>query len=418
MKIAIFGTTLYAAVTAVLMAECGHHVYVCSDGHASSLPCFDIKEQDVLQALDQQSKSVFLKYCDLDDLPLDVDVYFFSFSLAQSQMALDIAEQLKVRTIIHPKLMVNASTFGLNGTKKLKAVLPLDDWVYLPDTVQEGQAILSITSNSQIIIGCEDEKVQLKLQEMLRPIFPRPQQYLFMPVVDAEFTKLSISGMLATRISYMNDLAVVAEKLGIDITNVREGMATDSRIGSSYLYAGAGFGGENFSHDILTLSNTIAQTGIKSQLLDQVWDINEQQKEFLFRKLWNYFHGDLAGKTVAIWGASFKANTSSTHFSPIHPMLEALWAQGVKVKLHDPQALEEISRQYGERDDLMLCLGQYDAVEDAHALCILTAWKQYWSLDYEQLKTKMNHPLILDGRNIYQPEYVKNQGFAYMGVGR
>ena len=418
MKIAIFGTTLYAAVTAALMAECGHYVYICSEDLSESLDCFDIKEQDVVQALDKQLKGPFLQYCNFASLPLDVDAYFFSYSPLDISKAFAMAEKLKLKTIIHPKLMVNASTFGLKGTQKLKAILSEDDWVYLPDTVQEGQAIFSVSSASKVIIGCDDIKLESKLKEMLRPLFPREQQYLFMPIVDAEFTKLSISGMLATRISYMNDLAVVAEKLGIDISNVRDGMAADSRIGAAYLYAGAGFGGENFSHDILTLSNTIAGTGIKSRLLDQVWEINEQQKEFLFRKLWNYFHGDLAGKTVAIWGASFKVNTSSTHFSPIHIMLEALWAQGVKVRLHDPQALDEILEYYGDREDLTLCADQYQAADGAHALCILTAWKQYWSLDYQQLKTAMRHPLILDGRNIYQPDYVKGQGFAYMGVGR
>jgi UDPglucose 6-dehydrogenase len=239
-----------------------------------------------------------------------------------------------------------------------------------------------------------------------------------MPILDAEFTKLSISGMLATRISYINDLAVVAEKLGIDIEHVRQGMGTDSRIGLSYLSPGAGFGGENFSHDIMTLANTVSGTGVKSQLLAQVWEINEQQKELLFRKLWNYFNGDLKGKTVAIWGASFKENTSRIQQSPIHVMLNALWAQGVKVQLHDPQALAEIEKIYGHRKDLIYCTDQYEAVKDSHALCLLTAWKQYWSPDYKKLLQTMQHPLILDGRNIFDPDYVKAQGFAYMGVGR
>ena len=157
---------------------------------------------------------------------------------------------------------------------------------------------------------------------------------------------------------------------------------------------------------------------MKSQLLAQVWDINEQQKELLFRKLWNYYQGDLNGKTVAIWGAAFKENTARVQHSPIHVMLPALWAQGVTVKLHDPQALPEIVAQYGQRDDLILCADQYQAVEGASALCVLTAWKQYWSLDYPTLLKQMQHPLILDGRNIYDPEFVKAQGFAYMGVGR
>ncbi|UIP94970.1 UDP binding domain-containing protein [Acinetobacter johnsonii] len=417
MKIAMFGTTLYAGVISSLLAESGHQVFICNDLQDHTA-LFNLRDQDVVRSLKKQHKSGFLSYCDFAALPLDIDAYFFSFNPAQEGEALGVAKQLKMRTIIHPKLMINASTFGLNGTEKLKAVLTDDHWVYFPDIIQEGQAFKSVTSASKVIIGCADQQAQDHLEEMLRPIFPRPQQYLFMPVLDAEFTKLSISGMLATRISYMNDLADVAEKLGIDIAHVRDGMAADSRIGESYLYSGAGFGGENFSHDILTLSHTISNTGTKSQLLGQVWDINEQQKEFLFRKLWNYYHGNLAGKTIAIWGAAFKQHTSSTSFSPIHPMLAALWAQGVTVRLHDPQALEEIHTIYGERDNLILCEDQYDAVNQAHGLCVLTAWKQYWSLDYTQLKLKLAHPLILDGRNIYQPDYVKSQGFAYMGVGR
>jgi len=214
--------------------------------------------------------------------------------------------QLQQRPIIHPKLMINASTLGLNGTQRLQKILPQDDWMYLPDMIQEGNAIQSMTRAQQLTVGCENERAQVKLKELLRPLFPRAQQYLFMPVLDAEFTKLSISGMLATRISYINDLAVVAEKLGIDIEHVRQGMAADSRIGASYMYPGAGFGGENFSHDIQTLASTVSTTGVKSQLLAQVWDINEQQKELLFRKLWNYYQGDLNGKTVAFGAQPLK----------------------------------------------------------------------------------------------------------------
>lgn len=239
-----------------------------------------------------------------------------------------------------------------------------------------------------------------------------------MPILDAEFTKLSISGMLATRISYMNDLAMVAEKLGIDIANVKEGMGADTRIGSAYLSAGVGFGGENFSHDILTLSNVVSGSGARSRLLEQVWEINEQQKEVLFRKLWNYYHCDLKGKVITIWGAAFKENTSNIHNSPIHSMLLALWAQGATVKLHDPQALEVILSLYGKRDDLILCEDQYEAARGAHALCVLTVWKQYLSLNYKKLQQLMAHPFILDGRNVYDPVYTKQQGFAYEGIGR
>ena len=418
MKVAVFGQTLYSGVLSALLAECGHQVYWCDFLKKSALEHAYAQDDAVKQLLDKQEKNGFLKYCHLNDIALDMDAYFFSFNPTEENLGIEILKAIGQRQIIHPKLMINASTLGLHGTDKLQKYLPEDDWVYLPDIIQEGNALVSMTQAEQLIVGCEQSKVQLKIQELLRPLFPRHQQYLFMHILDAEFTKLSISGMLATRISYINDLAVVAEKLGIDIEHVRQGMAADSRIGSSYLYPGAGFGGENFSHDILTLANTVSGTGAKSQLLAQVWDINEQQKELLFRKLWKYYHGDLKAKTVAIWGASFKENTARIQQSPIHIMLKALWAQGVTVKLHDPQALAEIEKVYGHREDLIYCTDQYEAVNGAHALCLLTAWKQYWSPDYPTLLKIMQHPLILDGRNIYDPDYVKAQGFAYIGVGR
>lgn len=418
MQVAIFGTTLYAGVMAALLAECGHQVYWCDAGRNLSHQPHYFQDESVNHLLKQQLKSGFLSFCEFVDLPLDMDVYLLSLRPTQEQLGLDILAQLQQRPITHPKLMINASTLGLHGTQKFEQILAEDDWVYLPDTIQEGNALLSLTQAKQLIVGCEQDLARLKIKELLRPLFPLEQNYLFMPILDAEFAKLSISGMLATRISYINDLAVVAEKLGIDIEHVRQGMGADSRIGLAYLSPGAGFGGENFSHDILTLANTVAHTGVKSQLLAQVWEINQQQKELLFRKLWNYFHGDLSGKTVAIWGAAFKENTSRVQHSPIHIMLEALWAQGVTVQLHDPQALAEIEAIYGTRADLIYCTDQYQAAQNADALCLLTAWKQYWSPDYQRLLQQMQHPLILDGRNIFDPTYVQAQGFAYMGVGR
>lgn len=418
MKVAVFGKTLYAGVMSALLAECGHQVYWCNIFQDAERTQRYLQDESVNQLIEKQLASPFLQYCDFVALPLDLDVYLFSFSPHEETVGLALLAQLQQRTIIHPKLMINASTLGLHGTEKFQKILKHDHWIYLPDMIQEGNALASLTQAQQLIVGIDQADVQLQVRELLRPLFPLAQHYLFMPILDAEFTKLSISGMLATRISYINDLAGVAEKLGIDIEHVRQGMGADSRIGLAYLSAGAGFGGENFSHDILTLANTVSNTGVKSQLLSQVWEINEQQKELLFRKLWNYFHGDLSGKTVAIWGASFKENTARTEQSPIHMMLKALWAQGVRVQLHDPQALNEIAALYGSRDDLVLCQDQYQAVQGAHALCLLTAWKQYWSPDYKRLQQSMQYPLILDGRNIFDPDYMKAQGFAYMGVGR
>ncbi|EPV2431483.1 nucleotide sugar dehydrogenase [Acinetobacter baumannii] len=419
MKIAVFGTTLHAGVMAALLAEYGNQIYWCTSVTCEeNISILSYQDQEVNHYLNKQRKAGFLKESPFSEIPLDIEVYLFCFSPTQIELALKTVEKLSERPIVHPRLMINGSTFGLHGTNQLKQHLPKDEWVYFPDVIQEGNAINSVLNVKHVIVGVESSYAQDTMQELLRPFFRFSYQYLFMPILDAEFTKLSISGMLATRISYMNDLAMVAEKLGIDIANVKHGIAADTRIGAAYLSAGVGFGGENFSHDILTLSSAVSGTGAKSRLLEQVWAINEQQKEILFRKLWNYYHCDLSGKTVAIWGASFKENTPSTHNSPIHILLAALWAQGVKVRLHDPQALDEIATTYGDREDLVLCADQYEAAQGAHALCLVTAWKQYWSPDFKQLQQVMQHPLILDGRNIYDPAYVKAKGFAYEGVGR
>ncbi|NUF33783.1 UDP-glucose/GDP-mannose dehydrogenase family protein [Acinetobacter oleivorans] len=419
MKIAVFGTTLHAGVMAALLAEYGNQIYWCTSVTCEeNISVLSYQDQDVNNYLNKQRKAGFLKESPFSEIPLDIEVYLFCFSPTQIELALKTVEKLSERPIVHPRLMINGSTFGLHGTEKLKQHLPKDEWVYFPDVIQEGNAINSVLNVKHVIVGVESRDASETMQELLRPFFQFSYQYLFMPILDAEFTKLSISGMLATRISYMNDLAMVAEKLGIDIANVKHGIAADTRIGAAYLSPGVGFGGENFSHDILTLSSTVSETGTKSRLLEQVWAINEQQKEILFRKLWNYYHCSLNGKTVAIWGASFKENTSNIHNSPIHILLAALWAQGVIVRLHDPQALDEIAATYGHREDLILCTDQYEAVRNAHALCLVTAWKQYWSPDFKQLQQLMKHPLILDGRNIYDPAYVKAKGFAYEGVGR
>ena len=419
MKIAVFGTTLHAGVMAALLAEYGNQIYWCTCVSCEEdISILTYQDQEVNNYLNKQRKAGFLKESAFSEIPLDIEVYLFCFSPTQIELALKTVQKLSERPIVHPRLMINGSTFGLHGTEKLKQHLLKDEWVYFPDVIQEGNAINSVLNVKHVIVGVESRDASETMQELLRPFFQFSYQYLFMPILDAEFTKLSISGMLATRISYMNDLAMVAEKLGIDIANVKHGIAADTRIGAAYLSPGVGFGGENFSHDILTLSSTVSETGTKSRLLEQVWAINEQQKEILFRKLWNYYHCSLNGKTVAIWGASFKENTSNIHNSPIHILLAALWAQGVIVRLHDPQALDEIAATYGPREDLILCTDQYEAAQDAHALCLVTAWKQYWSPDFKQLQQLMKHPLILDGRNIYDPAYVKAKGFAYEGVGR
>ena len=417
MKINVFGATLQAGVLAGLFAEHGHQVFWCPNELVRE-DQVHYQNEDVNRLIEQQVVSGFLHIGSFDELPLDNDVHVFSYAATEQDRALALLDRIH-QIIDKPKgLFINGSTFGLHGTEQLKQKLNTENWAYLPDVIQEGNALGSFTYAKQVIVGVDHDAVKSMMQELVRPFFQFQHQYLFMPILDAEFTKLSISGMLAMRIGYMNDLALVSEKLGIDIFNVQQGLAADNRIGSAYLSAGAGFGGENFSHDILTLSNTVSDIGVQSQLLEQIWNNNERQKEILFRKLWNHFQTNLKHKKIAIWGASFKENTSSIHNAPIHALLEALWAQGAIVHLHDPQALAEIRQYYGDRSDLILFEDQYQATAQADALCLMTAWKQYLSPDFQKLKSQMNHLLLLDGRNVYDPAYVKAQGFSYQGVGR
>lgn len=418
MKIAIYGATLHAGVMAGLFAEYGHQVFWCQYLDNNDYCSVQYQDAAVNALILKQSQTNRLNICSLDEIKFDIDAYFFGFHSQEYEKIEQILSYLQSQPIIHPKLMINGSSLGLYGTSKLQQKFPKDDWCYLPDLIQEGNAINSVLHVKHIVVGVETQFAQVQMTELLRPFFNYNHTYLFMPILDAEFTKISVAGMLATRISYMNDLAQAAEKLNIDIANVRLGLGADSRIGDAYLAAGVGFGGENFSQDIQRLTNVMSQQGMKSELLEQVWAINERQKELLFRKLWNYFHGDLKGKVIAIWGASFKENTPHIDYSPIDAMLQALWAQGAIVQLHDPQALTIIAKKYGKRDDLILCEDQYDATLNASALCLLTAWKQYLTLNYNYLKSVMAYPLILDGRNVYDPSYVKAQGFAYAGVGR
>ncbi len=423
MKVAVIGTTLQAGVMTSLLSEYGNEVsvYAGVPGSACDTNIYEetIRDAHLLSTLKKHAIAQrFDLIQDLQTLPMaEIECYLFCYDPENFAEAVAFIQSLPKYHGSAKRLMINSGTFGLYGTEKLQALAPDDAWVYLPDTVQEGNAIESFLKQQKVIVGVENADAKRLLKELFRPFFPLDSQYLWMPILDAELVKMSISGMLATRISYMNDLANVAEKMGIDIINIKEGLASDSRIGGSYLSPGAGFGGENFSLDILMLSNVVSESGIGGRLLEQVWAINEEQKEILFRKLWRFYQTNLKGKRIAIWGATFKEGTSSTYNAPIHPMIAALTAQGATIMLYDPEGREAIVTQYGE-DVVEIAADKYQALTNADALCVLTAWQEFYSPDYHQMLALMKTPLLLDGRNIYDPEFMKAQGFIYEGVGR
>ncbi len=425
MKIAIIGSNLQAGVLTALLSEYGNDVYTLAEDSDSGQE--DQHQYQVLQdphllglLLKLHEENAFTIAYSAHDLPVDIECYILCYEPNRLEAAKQFIRELPALGSNKPRLMINSSTFGLYGTDKLAALSPSDLWVYLPDTVQEGNAVGSFVKASKVIVGTNEMPAKIQVKELLRPIYPLDQQYLWMPILDAELAKISISGMLATRISYMNDLANVAERLGVDIVNVRQGLATDSRIGSSYLSPGVGFGGENFSHDILMLSDLVSESGVRGRLLEQVWAINEDQKEILFRKLWRHFQTNLTGKRITIWGATFKEETTSTYNSPVHKMMEALIAQGAQVQIYDPRAGNELIERYVVRfpDQVTVFEDKYEALKASDALCVLTAWKEFYSPNYKKMLDLMQTALVLDGRNIYDPAFMKSLGFIYEGVGR
>ena len=424
MILAIYGDSLCALVTSGVLASIGHQVTLyLPDGAIKNLllqghePYFEPNLQALLQ---QQIRDGRLAYADFvqtqtgDDSPDAVLLAFDAadYALAEQVVAQYVQLQLDV-------LIINQSTFSIGSSDRLAKLLGTrQQLVYLPDFTQEGAAIQTFSRPNKFILGCADHQAEIVLREIFRPLNRLKEQFLVMSRREAEFTKFAVSGMLATRVSFMNDLANVADHMGVDIERVRIGMGSDQRIGEAYLYPGCGFGGHSFSREVSSLAHTIADVGAKSRLLDEVLAINELQKEALFRKLWRYYDGNLQGRVIGIWGASFKPNTSRIDNAPVLRLLDAFLAQGATVKLHDPKALGNIARLYGDHAQLVLCNQQYEAASGVDALLLVTEWKQYWSPNFKRLLQSMKTPLILDGRNIYDPNYVKSLGFDYMGVGR
>jgi UDPglucose 6-dehydrogenase len=239
-----------------------------------------------------------------------------------------------------------------------------------------------------------------------------------MDVRSAELTKYAANAMLATKISFMNELANIADQVGADIEQVRNGIGSDSRIGYSFIYAGCGYGGSCFPKDVKALVHIAKKQGYHAELISAVENVNARQKQVLFRKIQHYYQHQLQGKTFALWGLAFKPKTDDMREAPSRVLLEALINAGAKVQAYDPEALEEAQRIYGNKAGLTLCQTQNEALEGANALCIVTEWKNFWSPDFALIKNKLLDSVIFDGRNLYNPRLLKSVGIHYHGVGR
>lgn len=427
MHLAIYGDTTCAFVSAGALASSGHYVALHVPGGVAAFQASEVpnREPGLNTLLDEQLAAGTLVVEDFDaPRGEEIAVIWLALAPAQFQLAYNIVAKLAPRSDA-PWLVVNQSTFPVGSSEALQDVLAEavgegdDAVVCLPDLLVEGAALPGFIRADNWLAGSSSFWAQRMMAEILRPFNRRRDNIMWMTAREAEFTKLAVSGMLATRLSFMNDMANLADTLGVDIENVRQGMGADARIGSAYLYPGCGFGGPAFSRDVLSLARELQRSGMQSELLNQVWRINERQKEVPFHKLWQHYGANLEGRKVALWGASFKPGTARIDNAPSLCLLKALWAQGVETHVHDPKAMDALADWASEQGGVVyLHEDPYDALDQADALLLVTEWKSYWSPDFARMASLMRERVLLDGRNIWDPEFVKERGFVYYGVGR
>jgi UDPglucose 6-dehydrogenase len=326
------------------------------------------------------------------------------------------------------KIIVNKSTVPVGTADRVHAAVAeaVDERgcdadfqvVSNPEFLKEGAAVTDFMKPDRIIVGTNDSKAAELLRILYEPFSRNHDKLIIMDVRSAELTKYAANAMLATKISFMNELSNLAERYGADIEQVRIGIGSDPRIGYEFIYPGCGYGGSCFPKDVLALSRSAAVVDYHAELIHAVENVNARQKRVLFDKIMRYFDGNLTGKTMALWGLAFKPNTDDMREAPSRVLMEAIWAAGGRVRAYDPEARGEARRIYGQRDDFELCETSEAAVAGADALVVVTEWQEFRSPDFEMLKGKLTTPVVFDGRNIYDPDYMHGLGFAYYGIGR
>jgi len=326
------------------------------------------------------------------------------------------------------KVVVNKSTVPVGTADKVSVRLQqaldqrgLDlgfDVASNPEFLKEGAAIADFTRPDRIVVGTDSTEVEVMMQELYAPYNRQRDKLIFMDLRSAELTKYAANSLLATKISFINEIANIADLVGADIEQVRVGIGSDPRIGYSFIYPGCGFGGSCFPKDLRAMEATAVSAGYLPKLLSAVSAVNDQQKSLLFKKIDSYFDGQLEGKTIALWGLAFKPGTDDMREAPSRDLVEALWQRGAKVQAFDPHGMEATQEIYGVRNDLLLCGTKEAALQGADILAICTEWKPFWSPDFALIKDSLKQPVIFDGRNLYDPARLQDQGIQYFGMGR
>jgi UDPglucose 6-dehydrogenase len=438
-KITVIGTGYVGLVTGTCLAEVGNEV-LCLDLDpkkidtlkAGGIPIYEPGLEDMVRRNVAAGRLSFTT--DIEASVAFGQIQFIAVGTppdedgsADLQYVVAAARNIG-RHMTDYKLVVDKSTVPVGTADKVKAALQeeLDkrgvalefNVASNPEFLKEGAAVDDFMKPDRIVIGTDSEHATALLRQLYAPFQRSHDRLTVMDVKSAELTKYAANAMLATRISFMNELAVLAEKLGADIEQVRHGIGSDPRIGYHFLYAGCGYGGSCFPKDVQALRRTAQENGIPLRVLDAVEEANDAQKQILVNKLTARLGTDLKGKRFAMWGLAFKPNTDDMREAPSRSMLEALWAMGASVSAYDPAAMEETRRIYGERADLLLVDSPMDALKGADALLIVTEWKVFRSPNFDTLKALLKTPLVFDGRNLYDPAAMRALGFDYFPIGR
>ncbi|MGB3620059.1 UDP-glucose/GDP-mannose dehydrogenase family protein [Ketobacter sp. MCCC 1A13808] len=439
MNITVFGTGYVGLVTGASLADVGHNV-LCMDVDVAKIE--SLKKGIV--TIHEPGLDVVVQRC-FEDGTLNFsssteeavahgELIFIAVGTppdedgsADLQYVLQVAANIG-RNMQDYKVIVNKSTVPVGTADKVKAAVaaelearssPLEfDVCSNPEFLKEGSALEDFNKGARIVVGTDSDRVVNIMRVCYGPYIRNHDKLMFMDVRAAELTKYAANAMLATKISFMNEMSQLAERLGVDIEQVRKGIGSDPRIGYQFIYPGCGYGGSCFPKDVKALAQTARTVGYVPELLDAVENVNTRQKGSMFEKLSKHFNGDLNGKTIALWGLSFKPDTDDMREAPSRDLMEALWAAGAKIQAFDPVASKECRRIYGDRPDLVLCEQRNDAVSGADALAICTEWKAFRFVDLKWLKSELKNPVIVDGRNLYSPADTKEFGFKYYAIGR
>ncbi|EGM78163.1 nucleotide sugar dehydrogenase [Rheinheimera sp. A13L] len=439
MKVTVFGIGYVGLVQAAVLAEVGHDV-VCVDVNAERVEKLNqgiipIYEPGLTPLVTNNFQAGRLRFT--TDAPFGVEHGLIQFiavgtppdedGSADLQYVLAVAKTIATY-MNSPKVVIDKSTVPVGTADKVKqqisAVLAeraVDiqfDVVSNPEFLKEGAAVADCMRPDRIIIGTYNNQPVDVVRELYEPFNRNHDKMIFMDVRSAELTKYAANCMLATKISFMNEMANLAELLGADIEAVRKGIGSDPRIGYHFIYPGCGYGGSCFPKDVQALIRTSEQNGYTPKILQAVEAVNNKQKYKLPVLVKKHFGDNLTGKTFAIWGLSFKPNTDDMREASSRVLIEELWAAGATVHAFDPQAMEETQRIYGIRPDFVLCGTKEAALQGADALIICTEWQQFKAPDFDFLKQQLVTPVIFDGRNLFDPERLKQKGFSYYAIGR